>query len=360
MFSLLRSRPLRSALLASILALGGLFAVEAPAHAAIAFECKTTTISCISFSGYAGKSVWGYPVNSSGNNCVNYAAYRLAKNGVANPGNLGNGGAWAANARAKGFRVDQTPAVGSIAEWNYGSYYAPSSGHVAYVEEVTSSYIAFSDSNWSGTSRRWTVTKGDPNYPSNFIHFKDQAYQPPPSGTFIRVRETKQILRLVGKTPVYVSTWNAFGGPKPWIAVSATSLATLPTKITNGAFVQGGQTHEIYRVAGGAPIYVKSWSSVGGPQRYTTIDQVAIDRAATGGVYNRVNKVPATTTYVGARASTTAPVEIYAVAQGKAALLTSWASVGGAKPWTLVDRAALVHAGEAGKWSHVLAVTPDL
>ena len=85
--------------------------------ASIVYECKSSSTSCIRFSGYAGKSVWGYPVNSTGNNCTNYVAYRLARNGVPQQSGLGNGGSWAANARKRGFRVDSTARTGAIAQW---------------------------------------------------------------------------------------------------------------------------------------------------------------------------------------------------------------------------------------------------
>ncbi|HET8983321.1 MAG TPA: hypothetical protein VFN47_11585, partial [Pedococcus sp.] len=49
----------------------------------IVYECRASSTACIAFSGYAGRSVWGYPVNARGNNCTNYVAYRLARNGVA-------------------------------------------------------------------------------------------------------------------------------------------------------------------------------------------------------------------------------------------------------------------------------------
>ena len=134
--------------------------------------------------GYTGASVWGYPVDGAGNNCTNYAAFRLSRNGASNAGNLGNAGDWASNAGAKGFAVNGVPAVGAIAQWNFGSAYAPQFGHVAYVEEVTASDIALSDSNWQGGSKRWRVSRGDRQWPSNFLHIRDVAggVPLPPSG----------------------------------------------------------------------------------------------------------------------------------------------------------------------------------
>jgi surface antigen len=312
-------------------------------------ECKAADISCISFSGYNGKSVWGYPVGASGNNCVNYAAYRLSRNGVPTLSGLGSGGSWATSARARGYRVDATAKVGSIAQWNYGSSYAPSQGHVGYVEEVTSSYIVVSDSAWSGYSSRMRIPKGDRNWPSNFIHFKDQAYLPPPSGTFLTVRETSEVYRLVGRTPVFVSTWTAFGGTQATHLVSSTSLATLPQRVADGTFIKGAQRAEVYRVAGGAPVFVSTWTAFGGAQPTVTVDQVAIDQAGTSVRYNRLLAKPADGTFLrGAQRG-----EIYRMAGGAPVYVSTWAAFGGAKPTMTVDQVAIDKAGSGTRYNHL-------
>lgn len=353
---MLRSRlfpHLARAGVAALVVLTGL-AVSAPeaGAATLTRECRANSIACISFSGYSGKSVWGYPVNSSGNNCVNYAAYRLSKNGVKQQSAMGSGGSWATSARNRGITVDRTPATGSIAQWNYGSHYAPANGHVGYVEEVTSSYIVVSDSAWSGYSSRMTIPRGDANWPSNFLHFKDQRYQPPRSGSFLRVRENGHVYRLVGRTPIYVSSWTAFGGAKSTMAVSATALATLPATLPDGTFIKGAQRGEIYRMAGGAAVYVSAWANVGGSKAYTVVDQVAIDRAGSGGAYNRIRMVPADTTML----KTTKGVK-YRV-KGGVAYYSTTMSIAELSPPVLVDHVALKNATTTGalKYRHIKAV----
>lgn len=135
------------------------------------------SIGCISQFGYAGASTWGYPVDRYGNNCTNYAAFRLAKNGAANPGNLGNAIDWDDNARRKGFAVDANPAVGAIAQWNTNTF-----GHVAYVDwvrddgnEIAISESSFEVSGFPSASRRRVLTRGSSAWPHNFIHIKDLA-----------------------------------------------------------------------------------------------------------------------------------------------------------------------------------------
>jgi surface antigen len=133
------------------------------------------TQDCIERFGYYGQRAWNYPVDPWGNNCTNFSAYRLSRDGVKNPGNLGNATSWDTNARAKGFAVDQKPRVGDIAQWN--------SNHVAYVDWVSADgdTVAISESGYGGTvlgvtytsmSGRRILERGSYSWPSNFIHFR--------------------------------------------------------------------------------------------------------------------------------------------------------------------------------------------
>ncbi len=133
------------------------------------------TQTCITRFGYYGQRAWNYPVDAWGNNCTNFSAYRLSRDGIANPGNLGNANTWDDRARAKGFVVDQKPKVGTIAQWN--------SNHVAYVDWVSAdgNKVAISESGYGGTvlgvtytsmSGRRILTRGTSSWPSNFIHFR--------------------------------------------------------------------------------------------------------------------------------------------------------------------------------------------
>lgn len=313
-------------------------------------ECKASGTSCVKFAGYAGKSVWGYPVSSKGTNCVNYVAYRLARNGVARQSTLGNGGSWASNAKRRGFRVDKTPKVGSIAQWSYGSAYAPGYGHVGYVEEVTSSYVVISDTSYSGGySSRWRVPKGDRNWPSNFIHFKDIGYQPPASGSFLRVRETNALYRLAGRAPVRVWSKTGLGTVSPYL-VSSTALSTLPAHVPDGTFLRGSVRGDVYRVTGGAPVAVTSWASMGGQSATVTVDQRALDQAGAGGDYNRMRRLPVDGTVLKELTSG----RLYLVKSGRALRFTSWSQIGGQRPTQPVDPAAVSRAGTTTQYKHLL------
>ena len=151
----------------------------APVAYADATICYRTDYGCLASTGYTGpRSVWGSW--GSGHNCVSYAAYRLSANGAAKPWGpqIGNGIDWDEKAKSviPRYRVDKIPTVGSIAQWNTGS-----AGHVAYVEEVTSTYIVVSEdaylTNTSGYgARRRYDRSGTKFQTANFIHIKDRPY----------------------------------------------------------------------------------------------------------------------------------------------------------------------------------------
>jgi surface antigen len=113
-------------------------------------------------AGYASRNSYGY------HNCTLYAAYRLSMNGVTDPGWSDNAIAWDTTAAAHGIPVDQTAAVGAVAQWN------GSTGHVAYVDIATSMYIEVTADNYGGNyTNRFRIAVTSPAWPDNFIHFRD-------------------------------------------------------------------------------------------------------------------------------------------------------------------------------------------
>jgi hypothetical protein len=156
----------------------GSITIASPAYASQAL-CgnygDTPSFGCVSSSGFSGQRPWGYPVDSNGHNCTNYVTYRLSQNGANNPGNLGNAYEWDNKASSYGLPVDNTPNVGSVAVWEINSWPAQGSGHVAYVEAVTSTYIDISEDNYNGTTMQRRYFVGQSDWPDHFAHIKDVA-----------------------------------------------------------------------------------------------------------------------------------------------------------------------------------------
>lgn len=75
---------------------------------------------------YYQSDPWHYDVR----NCTSYVAWRVHRDTGINIPGWGNANNWDNAAARKGYKVDTTPAVGSIAVWE------PRLGHVAYVTQV--------------------------------------------------------------------------------------------------------------------------------------------------------------------------------------------------------------------------------
>ena len=95
--------------------------------------------------------------------------------------------------------------------------------------------------------------------------------------------------RMAGGAPVVVTDWSAVGGgPQPTTSLSQSQFDSLPDRPRDGTFLQSGATGRIWRVVKGVATYVPSWAPYGGPQPSTVVDQAALDRAGTGGPYDRL------------------------------------------------------------------------
>ncbi|WP_326836122.1 CHAP domain-containing protein [Amycolatopsis rhabdoformis] len=95
--------------------------------------------------------------------CVSWAAFTIDRHGES-ASNYGDAKYWDDNARKHGYRVDNTPTPGSIAQTDAGRY-----GHVAIVDSVHGSTVTVEDYNWNGDGHYLVhdLTKSDFRY----LHF---------------------------------------------------------------------------------------------------------------------------------------------------------------------------------------------
>jgi surface antigen len=110
--------------------------------------------------------------NSFGpHNCTLYVAYRLQQRGITLAWSS-NAYDWASAAADHGASVNQTPTPGSVAQWN--------TGHIAYVDQVTSHYILITSDNYQpygagtmpgGFTDSFIISLKSPAMPDNFVHF---------------------------------------------------------------------------------------------------------------------------------------------------------------------------------------------
>jgi hypothetical protein len=107
-------------------------------------------------------------------------------------------------------------------------------------------------------------------------------------GTFVRVSGSTTVYRIAGGAPVYVSSWTSFGGVQPVVVVSKTRWNLLPTYPRNGTFLQAAGHSTVYRVQSGVASVITSWDPYGGPKPTTAVDLAALNKAGTGGAWNHL------------------------------------------------------------------------
>ena len=111
--------------------------------------------------------------------------------------------------------------------------------------------------------------------------------------------------------------------------------------LVDGDFVLAPGTRWTFRIAGGAPIFVSAWRVYGTAQP---------TRLATAAQWAALAARPKDGTFL--RDATTHLT--YRVTGGAPVLVSTWAAVGGSKPYVVVDPAALTRAGQAAPWNHLL------
>jgi surface antigen len=321
------------------IALSGLVAVPPPAAQAVVVGDDYPA-----YLGNAKQDALVDPWRFYNRECTSFVAWRLnSTNGVPFTNQYlgadlwwGNANTWGTSARAKGILVDNIPAVGSVAWSTAGKY-----GHVAWVAEVLDNgKIVVEEYNWGvnsvGEKGRYRERTTLASSFTGFIHIKDLKVWPPSDGAFIHVQETGEIYRMAGGAPVYVSDWGPFGGPKTTQNVSKAKFDTLPKVPKNGTHIRGQSTGDVYTIAHGAPIHVASWHGIGGEKSTIAVDDAAIRNAGAGGVWRFLRAEPADGFLRGGSS-----YRIFRVVDGRPYYVSSWGPYGGEQQYVSVDDSSI-------------------
>ncbi len=164
-------------------------------------------------------------------------------------------------------------------------------------------------SSWAAIGGARTATEIDQWDLDNITNPAAHLEPVPTNGTLIASGANGMVYEIAGGAPLYVSNWPAIGGPRSatevdqWdienIANPAAHLSSVPA---NGTFLVAS-TGDLYRIAGGAPFLVSSWSVFGGEQPYVAIDGWDIEHIADQA--SHLNPTPADGTIVEALPSGT-------------------------------------------------------
>ena len=264
------------------------------------------------------------------------------------------------------------PQPGDVMSFSEGGDIDSSAGHTAVVVSAPNS-----SGNFTIMSQNWGNTAGEETAHIDMTGAHDGHVQLPGSsfwntapylelkpsianGDFVTYEGA--VFRIAGGAPLYVSNWNDVGGPQKTIALTAAQFDALPQYPANGTAVAVGNPGtghgEGYVFAGGAPLAVVNWANVGSP-KWTVVDGNALDTYASSPsdpwkAYSHVRQYPANGTAVAAAGWG------YVFAGGAPLAVQSWANVG-SPPFTKVDNAALyTYTSSPGDpwnaFSHVLAV----
>jgi surface antigen len=340
-FAPLRARLARFAMALAVLAVAGTALVAVPAPAA---EAAVVGDQYPSNLANAAQDSIVDPWNFYNRECTSFVAWRLnSTNKVDNFTNQygganlwwGNANTWGTSAKAKGIRVDNLPAVGSVAWSTAGAY-----GHVAWVAAVLGNgKITIEEYNYRSSSLqergRYNTRTMLASAWTGFIHVKDMDVWPPSDGTFVTVKESGQVYRIAGGAPVYVS-WAPFGGSQQTQTVTAAKFASLPTVPKNGTYIRGASSGNVYTMANGAPIHVTSWAGVGGEKVVVNVDDAAISNAGGGGVWQYLRSRPSDGFLRGAVSG-----RVFRVVAGHPYHVGSWDPYGGEQAYVNVDDASL-------------------
>ena len=125
-----------------------------------------------------GYDPYGYALG----NCTSFVAHRLdTVNKIRLDAGYGNAGTWGTVAQSRGYAVNHTPAIGSVA-W-FGPYAggALESGHVSWVAGIENGKVILEEYNVWPNVHAYNVRKVDSSQVTGFIHFKDLKTSDSPS-----------------------------------------------------------------------------------------------------------------------------------------------------------------------------------
>jgi GH25 family lysozyme M1 (1,4-beta-N-acetylmuramidase) len=303
----------------------------------------TTAAAPMTFGGWSGWSLWQYSDGSYGSP-------------AAVPGISGD--------------VDRSRFYSSTA--TLATFASSSTGNVAPFTG-TASAASFPNGTLvqvAGSTEVYQIAGLAPIYLTTFndvtsrtVHQLSQAQfdtlrSSPVDGTWLCSHDTGQVYRVAGGAPLYITNFAPYAGKvPPLVSISQLDLTQagqpglwdhLLFRPVDGTFISTAETGAVYRIAGGAPVYVSSWSYFGGGQAAAAVNAATIASAgSTGGagVFEHMNYLPTNGTDI---ADPTAGT-YWTTTSGK---LTPVSNAG--QPFVVEGHTAIVYAGQAGVWSHLL------
>jgi hypothetical protein len=261
------------------------------------------------------------------------------------------------------------PQPGDVISFGGGGEIDPSTGHTAVVVGAPNSSGNFTimSENWGNTAGEETVHIDMTGAHNGYVQFSGDSFWNSASflelkpaitnGSFITYNG--YVFRIVGGAPLYVSNWADVGGNQPTIPVTLAQFDALRQYPANGTAVAVGNPGtghgDGFVFAGGAPLAVTNWANVGTPA-WTVVDGTSLDNYSAAFPYGHVRRYPANGTAVAVGNPGAGHGDGFVFAGGAPLAVTNWANVG-TPAWTVVDGNALDNYTTGGPYqpySHVL------
>ena len=92
--------------------------------------------------------------------------------------------------------------------------------------------------------------------PYGWLHDPAGRGNPLGDGTFVSVTGSRDTFRIVGGAPIRVSSWTSFGSAQPVVMIEQPQFDRLRAFPSDGTYLSDSTTGEVFRMAGGAPLRV--------------------------------------------------------------------------------------------------------
>ncbi len=174
-----------------------------------------------------------------------------------------------------------------------------------------------------------------------------------PDGTFLRVVGQPNVYEVAGLAPLWVTTWSHVDGAHPVRQVTASQFLTLRSSPLDGTYLLDPVSRRWYRTAGGAPLPVITFRTLGAPTHYALVDSNDLTNAGSPGPYSRLARTVRDGTFL----VTAENRQVYEVAGGAPIFVSTWSTFGGPQPTVTVNQPVVDQAGSGG-WMNSLRFTP--
>jgi surface antigen len=190
-----------------------------------------------------------------------------------------------------------------------------------YVFAVGSAVPVYSWASVGGSQPTTTIPSGA--IPTDFL-------ATPGDTGYVYQYGSSSVYEFVGGAPVPVYSWASVGGSFAAAMIPSGAIPTdFPQYPANGTYVYQYGSSSVYEFAGGAPLPVYSWASVGGSQPTEMIPS--------GAIPTDFSQYPADSTYILEYNGSSVNV----TAGGAALRIVSWSDVGGEHPVTIIPTGSI-------------------